>query len=275
MVDFILTNFISSLIDNNMENIYPILDICHKTIERYKYVLDKKMNIDIQNSLTTLVNIDKIDNQLHLQFVENLFEDIALNNKILVQKGNKIIEVGSINNEHKFSILTQNEKFFVSITEDRVESFKKREGSPISIIPDYVDIKDNFIDSTSVKKKVKDEKEDFNEIDEQSVFQWKNLWYPLISIDCVNNNNFPVKECQLCKVKLVPNEMRLRKLISRKMYYGVENCEKVQQKTDINIGKYFWENITKCQKCNLKKIINGNEGLSSRNSSYDSLDLEN
>ena len=75
-----------------------------------------------------------------------------------------------------------------------------------------------------------------------------------------------------CKVKLVPTSMRLRKLLSRQIYQGSKDCKNLHYKIDINTGKYFWENINKCQKCNLDEFQkqNSEKRFGERDSSFNS-----
>lgn len=291
MVSFVLNNFIDNLINQDVNNIPPILSICQQTIDRYKGKIENydKVVTDIKYPLTTLVNINNLDNQLNFHFVEENFEiEDSNTNKVFIQEGYKLREIVTIKNEDSFKICTKNGNFFVQIKDDEVESFKKeRKGSPFSIIPNQdfnVGSEDiNLVPLTNFSEDQKKNSEyqeiKSNVIELQSIFEWKKLWYPLIPIDCLTNKNFPIKECKICKVKLVSTNMRLRKLISRQMYQGSKDSKNLHYKTDINIGIYFWENITKCQKCNLEcqqkgnfeKINESDNGFNSKSSSYNEL----
>ena len=65
MVSFILNNFISHLIHQDSGNVPDILNICQQTIDRYKYKLndDDKIANDIKHPLSTIINVDWINNK--------------------------------------------------------------------------------------------------------------------------------------------------------------------------------------------------------------------
>lgn len=291
MVSLVLNNFISHLVEQDQENIPCILSICKQTIDRYKCTLDKddKTDIDIKYPLTTLINVDKFNSKYYFQFVENIFETDDSISKIFIQKDNKLKEIGSVKNKNKFTISTKNEDFFIEIKDDEVESFKKeRESSPFSVISNQdfsvgnkeynSSLPSKSSEEKSEKKKTEYQEIESNVIELQSIFEWKYLWYPLIPIDNLTNQKFPIKECNICQVKLVPTNMRLRKLLSRQMYQGSKDYNKLHYKIDINNGIYFWENITKCQRCNLEcqkgnleKINESDTNFHSKTSSYNEL----
>ena len=285
MARFMLRSFIDSLIEQGMD-ICEICKVCQQTLDIYNCKLDDN-SIDITNPLTTLVNVDKIDNKLELHFVEDVFGTSKDNLKVFIQKGNKVVEIGTIKNENKFIIsTTRNENFSISIKDNRIRSFElKREDSPFSVIPNYESSKidengdytlplgEQIIMNPNQIGLIDIKSTEVDTVVHKTEFQWNKLWYPLISIDYLTNKDFPIKQCNICNVKLVPTEIRLRKLISRQMYRGVEDFKNLDYSTDPNIGRCFWEGISKCQKCNLQKIKEQDNTslLRSKNSSYNSL----